>query len=151
MKQQIYHTNSAEESRRLGAEFARRLRAGDLVVLRGELGAGKTTFVQGVASGLGVREEATSPTFVLIIEHEGTLPVLHLDAYRLENYCFDAIRDAGVPDFLDREDAVKLVEWPERIADFLPRPRFEIELRAGDSPEARVITITEAGAEEIGS
>ena len=124
--------------------MGRRLRCGDLVTLSGPLGAGKTTFVQGIARGLGVETEATSPTFVLILEHQGRLPLLHLDAYRLEGQCFDAIRDAGVMDFLDREDAVKVVEWPERIADFLPRPRFAIVFSPGETNDERQLEITES-------
>ena len=121
--------------------MSHRLRPGDLVTLSGPLGAGKTTFVQGVARGLGILTPATSPTFVLIIEHEGSTPLLHLDAYRLESKCFDAIRDAGVVDFLDREDAVKLVEWPERIADFLPAPDFAVTIEFGTEDNQRTIEI----------
>jgi len=127
----------------LGETLSRQLQPGDLITLSGPLGAGKTTFVQGVARGLEVATDATSPTFVLIIEHEGRIPLLHLDAYRLENKCFDAIRDAGVTDFLDRTDAVKLIEWPERIADFLPTPRFAIVIDYGDNDNERRIEIIE--------
>ena len=137
-------THSQAETRALGEKLSARLEPGDLVTLSGPLGAGKTTLVQGVARGLGVASDATSPTFVLIIEHAGNLPLLHLDAYRLESQCFDAIRDAGVMDFVEREDAVKLVEWPEYIADFLPRPRFAIAITPGDNEDERQIEIRES-------
>jgi tRNA threonylcarbamoyladenosine biosynthesis protein TsaE len=143
MKKERHVTHDAVQTRGLGEALSRRLWAGDLVTLSGPLGAGKTTFVQGVARGLGVAADATSPTFVLIIEHAGRLPLLHLDAYRLESQCFDAIRDAGVFDLLEREDAVKLIEWPERIADFLPVPRFAVALAAGRHDNEREIEITE--------
>jgi tRNA threonylcarbamoyladenosine biosynthesis protein TsaE len=141
-------TKNADETRALAQAIAGRLEAGDLITLQGELGAGKTTFVQGLARGLDVPQEATSPTFVLILEYEGRLPVLHLDAYRLTNrsgepICYDALRDAGVLDLLEREDAVKLVEWPERIADALPTARFAITISSGDTDDERQIEIIE--------
>ena len=136
----IYHSASARETHDLGAELGKQLQPGDLVTLQGELGAGKTTFVQGVAGALGIGD-ITSPTFVLIIENEGEIPLLHLDAYRLESACFESIRDAGVDEFLAREDAVKLVEWPQMIQDFLPSPTFAISIEDGESENERHITI----------
>lgn len=140
-------THSAEETRALAEAVAHELAPGDLLTLQGELGAGKTTFTQGLARGLGVAEETTSPTFVLIVEHEGRIPLLHLDAYRLENrsgepICYDALRDAGVLDLLEREDAIKVVEWPERIADCLPVPRFAIRFSHGQNENERVLEIS---------
>ena len=142
-------TQNANETRAFAQTLALKLAPGDLLTLQGELGAGKTTFTQGLARGLGIAENATSPTFVLIVEHQGKIPLLHLDAYRLENrsgepICYDALRDAGVLDLLEREDAVKVVEWPERIADCLPAPRFEIRLSHGESESERVIEIGES-------
>jgi tRNA threonylcarbamoyladenosine biosynthesis protein TsaE len=147
MTEQII-THNADETRQFGKELAHRLRPGMLLTLSGELGAGKTTLVQGLAEGLGVPEGVTSPTFVIIIEHEGKLPLLHLDAYRLESLCFDAIRESGVPEFLDRDDAVKVVEWPQRIADFLPASDVEVEIELGENDNDRRIslTINEQGA-----
>ena len=142
MRIERYLTRSGAETRAIGEKLSERLQPGHLVTLSGPLGAGKTTLVQGVACGLGAASDATSPTFVLIIEHAGRWPLLHLDAYRLESQCFDAIRDAGVVDFLDREDAVKLVEWPERIADFLPTPQFAITIDFGVDDNERQIEIT---------
>jgi tRNA threonylcarbamoyladenosine biosynthesis protein TsaE len=141
-------TRSADETRQLAQELASRLSPGDLITLQGELGAGKTTFTQGLARGLGAEGDTTSPTFVLIVEHEGRIPLLHLDAYRLENrsgepICYDALRDAGVLDLLEREDAVKVVEWPERIADCLPSPRFQIRFSHGENENERVLEIIE--------
>lgn len=141
-------TKSAGETQSLARTLADRLMPGDLVTLQGELGAGKTTFVQGLVRGLEVPQEATSPTFVLIVEYAGRLPVLHLDAYRLTNrsgepICYDALRDAGVLDLLERDDAVKLVEWPERIADALPAARFAISITSGVADDERQIEIIE--------
>lgn len=141
MTEQII-THNADETRQFGKELANRLKPGTLLTLSGELGAGKTTLVQGLAEGLGVPEGVTSPTFVIIIEHEGKLPLLHLDAYRLESLCFDAIRESGVPEFLDRDDAIKVVEWPQRIADFLPVPDMEVEIELGENDNDRRISLT---------
>lgn len=135
-------THNAEETRQFGKEIANRLQPGTLLTLSGELGAGKTTLTQGIAEGLGVPEGVTSPTFVIIIEHEGKVPLLHLDAYRLESLCFDAIRESGVPEFLDRDDAIKVVEWPQRIADFLPVPDMEITIELADNDNERRISLT---------
>jgi len=141
MKAEQHLTHNSDETRALGESLGQRLQPGDLITLSGELGAGKTTLVQGVARGMNAVGDVTSPTFVLIIEHEGEIPMLHLDAYRLESKCYDAIRDAGVADFLDREDAVKLVEWPECIADFLPQPQYAIRIAQGEGDDERVITL----------
>jgi tRNA threonylcarbamoyladenosine biosynthesis protein TsaE len=145
----VHTTQNAAQTAALGEQLAACFEPGDLITLRGELGAGKTTLVQGIARGLGVLEPANSPTFVLIVEHKhGRLLMLHLDAYRLEGamgepVCYDALCDAGVLDFLDRSDGVKLVEWPERIAEVLPPPRFEISITNGATDNERRIQIVE--------
>ena len=139
-----HQTTSADETRAIGIALGRQLRAGDLVTLEGELGAGKTTFAQGVAEALGI-DAAPSPTYVLIIEHEAVLPLLHLDAYRLEGACFDTVRDAGVDEFFFRDDAVKLVEWPSFVQDWMPTPRFAVTIEP-QSETVRVISISENGA-----
>lgn len=136
--------HGAEATRDLGLKLAARLRAGDLIELRGPLGAGKTTLAQGIARGLGVSEGVTSPTFVLMVEHEGTLPLLHLDAYRLEKrdgspLDADDLQEAGIFDFLARRDAVKLIEWPERLAEWLPTPQWDVEIAAPDADSRRLV------------
>ena len=118
----------AESLRAWGEALGRRVKAGDILALRGPLGAGKTTLTQGLARALGVATPVTSPTFVLINEYAGAPPLLHLDAYRLENLGWDELRDAGLEDFLDRTDAIRVVEWPSMIADWLPRAQWDIEI-----------------------
>lgn len=112
------HLPDAAATRALGARLAARLRAGDLVVLSGALGAGKTALTQGIGAALGVRGAVTSPTFVLARVHGGPLPLVHVDAYRL--------REAGARLDLDDldldaalEDAVTVVEWGEGLAEQL--------------------------------
>lgn len=137
-----FYSHSAAETHAAGRELGAALVAANLVTLTGELGAGKTTFAQGVAAALGIRE-APSPTYVLIIEHDepgARTPLLHLDAYRLEGACFDVIRDAGVYEFFARTDAVKLVEWPSFVEDWMPTPDFAVDI-SHDGDEGRIITI----------
>ena len=117
-------SSSAEQTREIGARLGRRLRAGDLVLLHGDLGAGKTTLAQGIARGLGVEGYVQSPTFTLVNEHEGrtvdgrTARLYHLDLYRLAGE--EDLESFGFDDYLAPADAVSLVEWPERAADRLP-------------------------------
>lgn len=118
----------AASLRAWGEALGRQLQAGDIVMLRGPLGAGKTTLTQGLARALGVAEPVTSPTFVLMNEYAGAPPLLHLDAYRLEGLEWDELRDAGLEDFLCRTDAIRVVEWPSMIGDWLPPAQWDIEI-----------------------
>jgi tRNA threonylcarbamoyladenosine biosynthesis protein TsaE len=109
----------------IGAALAPLLRARDAVLLTGELGAGKTTLVRGVASGLEVTEPVASPTFTLIREYRGRLPVAHVDVYRLER--IQDVVDLALDEVADGE-AVYLVEWGDAIEELLPADRLLIEL-----------------------
>ena len=123
--------------RRLGADLAGRLRAGDLVLLVGDLGAGKTTFTQGLGEGLGVRGPVTSPTFVIARVHPsevGGPTLVHVDAYRLGG--LDELDDLDLDASLD--EAVTVVEWGEGIAEGLADSRLEVRISRGDSTERRV-------------
>ena len=136
----------AEAMRALGAEVARRLRAGDLVLLVGDLGAGKTTFTQGLGEGLGVRGPVTSPTFVIARLHPsevGGPPLVHVDAYRLGGLA--ELDDLDLDASLD--DAVTVVEWGEGIAEGLADSRLEVRFSRGDSTEdeSRTVRVTGVG------
>lgn len=133
-----------EATRTLGARLARELTAGDLVTLSGPLGAGKTTLAQGLARGLDIVEPVTSPTYVLINEYPGPLPLLHLDAYRLEEVDDEILCDAGIDEMLLRQDAVKLVEWPERIMPWLLTVKFAITLEWGPDGGRKVTVVRPA-------
>jgi tRNA threonylcarbamoyladenosine biosynthesis protein TsaE len=118
---------SPEATQQLGQRLAGSLRAGDLIVLSGPLGAGKTALTQGIGAGLGVRGQVTSPTFVLSRVHQGPLPLVHVDAYRL--------RDAGGRLELDDmdldaslEDSVTVVEWGEGLVEMLAESRLDVHL-----------------------
>jgi tRNA threonylcarbamoyladenosine biosynthesis protein TsaE len=119
----ILETGSADESARVGAAIGRAASAGDLIALIGPLGAGKTTLVQGMASGLQVAERATSPSFTLIHEHRGRLPFCHVDLYRLSP---DETEGLGLEEIVGGESVVA-VEWAERLPD-PPTDRLEIEI-----------------------
>lgn len=121
-------SDGAEETRALAAALADVLVVGDLLVLSGDLGAGKTCFTQGLGRGLGVDEPITSPTFTLANRHEGRLVLHHLDAYRLDGPGDAA--DLDLDDLL--ETGVTVIEWGNRIAQILPVDRFTITLRYPD-------------------
>ncbi|MEU6038871.1 tRNA (adenosine(37)-N6)-threonylcarbamoyltransferase complex ATPase subunit type 1 TsaE [Actinomadura sp. NPDC047616] len=135
----------AEDMRELGLRLAGGLRAGDLLVLTGDLGAGKTTLTQGVAEGLKVRGPITSPTFVIARVHPslaGGPPLVHVDAYRLDGF-------AELDDLdLDAEiaESVTVVEWGRGLAEGLADDRLEVVISRADDTEERTVTITGVGA-----
>jgi tRNA threonylcarbamoyladenosine biosynthesis protein TsaE len=118
-------THHPKETRDFGASFSRRLIGGDLVCLRGDLGAGKTTCIQGICAGLDIAQPVTSPTFTLINEYRGSLPVFHFDFYRIHNE--SEVIDLGLGEYFYGE-GICLIEWPERIESLLPAKRYEIHL-----------------------
>jgi tRNA threonylcarbamoyladenosine biosynthesis protein TsaE len=117
-------TRSAAETRALGRLLAAPLHAGDVLCLRGELGAGKTTFIQGLAEGLGVTDPATSPSFTIIHEHRGRLHFYHLDLYRLAP---GDLADIGIEEVLAAE-AVVAIEWAERLPAHLSGDGLDIDI-----------------------
>jgi tRNA threonylcarbamoyladenosine biosynthesis protein TsaE len=124
-------TKSVDDTRSLAAEVAALAMPGDLVVLAGDLGTGKTAFAQGFAKGLGVEEPVTSPAFVLVRTYEGRLPLVHLDVYRLDH--MQELVDLGISELLD-EGAVTLVEWGDAVTPALPADFLEVRLEAPDGP-----------------
>ncbi|SHI01250.1 tRNA (adenosine(37)-N6)-threonylcarbamoyltransferase complex ATPase subunit type 1 TsaE [Virgibacillus chiguensis] len=116
-------TNTEETTIDLGEKLALLLSPGDVVTLEGDLGTGKTTFTKGLAAGLGVKRHVSSPTFTIIKEYEGELPLYHMDVYRLEN----SEEDIGFDEYFHGE-GVTVVEWPQFIAPFLPVEYLEVKL-----------------------
>src|SRR2546426_11378047 len=110
-------TTSPEATDAAGERLGATLGPGDVVALSGELGAGKTVFVQGIVRALGVATGATSPTFVLVNEYRGRLPVHHVDAYRTESLA--ELLDLGLPELMDG-DGVTVIEWAERLRPLRP-------------------------------
>ena len=135
-----YITNSAQETELLGERLAALLRPGDVIAYTGDLGAGKTAFVRGMARGLGIPHRVTSPTFTIVNEYEdGRLPLFHFDMYRLGSA--DELFDIGWEDYLAR-GGVCAVEWSENIEEALESDAIRVEIRRGDSDEQRRIEIT---------
>lgn len=125
------------ETQALGAELGRRLGPGSVVALVGELGAGKTCFLQGLARGLGVTTPVTSPTFVLITHHRGRLPLHHVDAYRTES--FTEALELGLEELMEG-DGVTAIEWADKLGPLLPVRTVTVTIR-GVGDEARHISI----------
>lgn len=135
---------SPEETMRLGEQLGQLVHAGDLILLDGDLGAGKTTFTKGLAKSLGIPNNVKSPTFTLIREyHQGRLPLYHMDVYRLED---GGAEDLGLDEYFDG-DGVSVVEWSQFIADLLPADYLRIGLvRSGEADDERTITLTPRGS-----
>ncbi|MHB0912009.1 MAG: tRNA (adenosine(37)-N6)-threonylcarbamoyltransferase complex ATPase subunit type 1 TsaE [Armatimonadota bacterium] len=131
-------TRSAAETEALGERIGRALGPGAVVVLFGGLGAGKTTLTKGIARGLGVDDLVHSPTFTLIHEHAGRLPVYHFDLYRLDSA--GELDDLGYEEYIYGE-GVSVIEWPEKILPLLPPDRLEVRI-SGDDPRSFEITAT---------
>ncbi|HSZ81186.1 MAG TPA: tRNA (adenosine(37)-N6)-threonylcarbamoyltransferase complex ATPase subunit type 1 TsaE [Polyangia bacterium] len=134
---------TAEAMQALGERLGRALRPGDVVSLVGTLGAGKTTFVQGLARGVGVPAErhVASPTFALVNEHPGRVPLVHADLYRIVNRA--ELLELGLDDAFDR--AAVAIEWLDRFPDAAPADRLELVLTI-DADGGRSVTITGVGA-----
>ena len=139
----IAHTKSADDTRALAAELAAVARPGDLFLLAGDLGAGKTTFVQGFGRALSVNEPITSPTFVIVHTYNGAFPVVHVDAYRLER--LQELLDLGLGELLDHE-GVTLIEWGDAVIPALPPEFLEVRLELGDDDDERVLRLRSVGA-----
>lgn len=140
--QRIYVTRNERETRELGEKLAAILRPGDVLLLVGELGAGKTCLAQGLARGLGIKERVLSPTFTLLREYRGRLPLYHLDAYRLEGP-WDLF-EIGVEEYLEG-DGVLLVEWGDRARNFFTPDFLELRMEFTASEEERLIHLLPRG------
>lgn len=135
-----YLSNSPGETEALGARLAAALDPGAVVAFTGDLGAGKTAFVRGMARGLGIPHQITSPTFTIVNEYEdGRLPLFHFDMYRLSSA--DELFDIGWEDYLAR-NGVCAVEWSENIEDALDPGTIRVDIRRGDTDSQRHIAIT---------
>ncbi|MGH9185815.1 MAG: tRNA (adenosine(37)-N6)-threonylcarbamoyltransferase complex ATPase subunit type 1 TsaE [Acidimicrobiales bacterium] len=142
----LARTTGADDTRKLAAALAELTRPGDVILLGGDLGAGKTAFAQGLARGLGVTESVTSPTFMLARQYLGRLVLHHLDVYRLDH--MEELFDIGLPELLD-EGAVTVIEWGDAIAAALPPDYLEIKFAFDDddaSDDNRALTLRAVGS-----
>lgn len=135
-------TRTPEETREAAAALAALLAPGDVVNLTGELGAGKTAFVQGAARALGVEGPVVSPTFVLVREYRGQMPIYHVDVYRLER--LQEVHDLGFEDLLDPTGVV-FVEWGDAVEAMLPDSHLRIELIAAEETDTRRVHVSARG------
>ena len=135
-------TKSVEDTRALAAELAPALVGGDIVLLAGDLGAGKTAFVQGLARALGVTEPVTSPTFTLVRTYAGRLPLVHVDVYRLDH--LHEIVDLGLGELLDTGGIV-VIEWGDVAVPVLPPDFVELRFEFGEGDDERRISVRTAG------
>jgi tRNA threonylcarbamoyladenosine biosynthesis protein TsaE len=113
-----YSTISAKETIELGEKIGKKLAPNDIIALSGQLGAGKTTLIQGIAKGLKIEENITSPTFIIINEHQGTLPLFHFDLYRIN--ALDEIENLGVEEYFNK-GGICVIEWAEKLATLMPK------------------------------
>jgi tRNA threonylcarbamoyladenosine biosynthesis protein TsaE len=140
-------TRSAAETQALAARLAAAVRPPQVIALRGNLGAGKTTFVQGLAQGLCVRSRVASPTFVLINEYSGRdgVRLIHADTYRLGAAAGAEAEMLGLDDLFADATAVVAIEWADRVADLLPPDHLLVELDYGEDADMRVVKISALG------
>lgn len=135
-------TKSPDDTKELAAQIAPLLRPGDLVLLAGDLGAGKTAFTQGLGRALGITGPITSPTFTLMRAYEGTVRLLHVDVYRLDY--LQEITELGIPELVDNE-AVAVVEWGDVAEAALPTDFLELQIAYGDGDEERRVQLRAVG------
>ena len=134
-----YLSRSVSDTEAFGERLAPRLRPGCVLAFTGSLGMGKTALTRGLARGLGCRGRVTSPTFTIVNEYDGALPLFHFDLYRLASP--DELYDIGWDDYLAR-GGVCAVEWSERAADALPPDAVTVDIARGERDGERVITVT---------
>ena len=139
-----YTSYSTHETRTIGKELARTLTGGDIIILKGELGAGKTAFTKGIAEGLGVKNEVTSPTFTLmsvyqVPNHETIKEMVHVDTYRLNT--FEEILEIGIEEYLGKQDTLMIIEWPEKVDKLLDNKKLIVVAIKQENETERTITI----------
>ena len=135
----VYHTKSEQETEELGRKLAGHLEPGTVIAYEGDLGAGKTAFTRGLARGLGIADRVTSPTYTIVNEYAGEVPLFHFDMYRLTSS--EDLFDIGWEDYLTR-GGILAVEWSERVPDAL-EGAVRVRIEKTDAEDERVITIEE--------
>ena len=122
----VYKSNSPKETENIAKAFAKKLEKGDVICLSGDLGVGKTAFVQGLAKGLGIEEYISSPTFTIVNCYSGKLPFYHFDVYRIGDS--EEMFEIGYEEYV-YGDGISVIEWPQLISDILPEKRYDIEIK----------------------
>jgi tRNA threonylcarbamoyladenosine biosynthesis protein TsaE len=141
----IIVTNSFKETQKVGFDFAKTLKGGDVVALHGDLGSGKTTFVQGLAEGLGITKKIISPTFIIMrtyevrsMNHESRIMnFYHVDLYRIEDE--KDVEGLGLLEIMQSNDSIVVIEWPEKIENILPQTKKDIIFTYIDNDRRNII------------
>ncbi len=149
MREEIFITNSYGETQKLGEDFAKKLQGGDVIALYGELGSGKTTFAQGLARGLGIKQRIISPTFVIVREYKlktqkskvkttikNSKLFYHVDLYRIESS--KEIEGLGLQEIISGRQNIVAIEWAEKIKELLPKERIDIYFEYIDEQKRRI-------------
>lgn len=143
-RNQTFKTENPEETQTLGEKLGKTLKRGDVIALVGDLGTGKTCLTQGIARGVGIAsdEVVNSPSYILINEYNGKIPIYHIDLYRLENS--EEITELGLSEYIEG-DGICIIEWAERMSDLLPDTCIKIHITLADtnashSSEVRELT-----------
>jgi tRNA threonylcarbamoyladenosine biosynthesis protein TsaE len=124
-----------QQTKKLGEIFAKLLKPGYMIRLEGDLGAGKTTFVQGVGAGLDIRDRITSPTFTILHQYDGKIPLNHIDAYRID--FLEEIRELGLEEVIDGQ-GITFVEWPDKIESILPEEMLYIKINKTEDDQRNI-------------
>ena len=135
-------THSADETIALGKKIGARLNGGDIIAYRGGLGAGKTTITHGIAQGMGLKDDVSSPTFALVNEYRGKINLYHFDMYRVEDW--NSLYSTGFFDYMETK-SVLAVEWSENIENALPDDLITVDIKRGDGDNCRIITLSTRG------
>lgn len=131
-----YISSSIEDTNSFAAEIVKKLPLGSVILLKGDLGAGKTAFVRGVASCLGIKEKVLSPTFNIMKVYYNDIPLIHIDAYRLE----DVNSNIGLDEYIGYQTGLTFIEWPQYISDLLPKDSVSITItNLGDTKRKFVV------------
>ncbi|MBQ3125101.1 MAG: tRNA (adenosine(37)-N6)-threonylcarbamoyltransferase complex ATPase subunit type 1 TsaE [Clostridia bacterium] len=144
---QVFESYSYEDTHKIADEIAKNLTGGEFIAMYGDLGAGKTAFVQGLAKSLGIENHITSPTFTIVNEYEGRLPLYHFDVYRIADP--DEMYEIGYEEYVD-SDGVCIVEWAELIEDLFPNDYYKITILKDEEKgfDYRKIIFEESGEDK---
>ena len=143
-----FNSNSVSDTEAIAEKLGRVLKSGNVVAYFGGLGMGKTAFTRGLAKGMGIKADVSSPTFAIVNDYGGNPPLVHFDMYKVESW--DDLYSSGFFDYLDM-GAVLAVEWSENIENALPDNTIRVTIEQGDSPEKRIITIEGVNDENFSS
>ncbi|AGB19808.1 tRNA (adenosine(37)-N6)-threonylcarbamoyltransferase complex ATPase subunit type 1 TsaE [Thermoanaerobacterium thermosaccharolyticum] len=137
-----FKTKSPIETEKIGFKLGNLLKRGSIVLISGELGVGKTVLTKGIAKGMGIDDYVTSPTFMIVNEHLGDIPLYHFDVYRIDDYT--ELYDIGYEEYF-YGDGVCVIEWPEKIKPLIPEENLFIRVDIGDSYDERIIEMISNG------